>query len=90
MDLADDNDVRSGFARTDDGLELYWRAVGSGEPALVCCNGVGVSTFFFKYVVEHFRERHRVVVWDYRGHGRSSLPPEPIDDADLSIDRCAT
>ncbi|MCB9697827.1 MAG: alpha/beta hydrolase [Alphaproteobacteria bacterium] len=89
MDLTDDNDVRSGFARTDDGLELYWRAVGTGEPALVCCNGVGVSTFFFKYVVEHFRDRHRVVVWDYRGHGRSSLPPEPIDDADLSIDRCA-
>lgn len=89
MDPADDNDVRSGFARTDDGLELYWRSVGHGDPALVCCNGVGVSTFFFKYVAQHFRDRFRVVLWDYRGHGRSSPPPEPIDDADLSVQRCA-
>ncbi len=55
----------------------------------MCCNGVGVSTFFFKYVAEHFRERHRVVLWDYRGHGRSSPPPEPVDDSDLSVERCA-
>ena len=80
-------DIRAGFARTDDGLQLYWRSVGSGGPALVCCNGVGVSTFFFKYVLEHFRDRHQVVVWDYRGHGRSSMPPEPIERADLSIER---
>ncbi|MEQ1507330.1 MAG: alpha/beta hydrolase [Myxococcota bacterium] len=80
-------DVRAGFARTDDGLPLYWRTVGDGDPTFVCCNGVGVSTFFFKYVVEHFRARFRVLVWDYRGHGRSAPPPEPIDAADLSIER---
>jgi len=81
--------VRSGFARTDDGLQLYYRVVGSEGPWLVCCNGVGVSTFFFKYVAEHFRGDHRVLLWDYRGHGRSALPPEPIEDADLSIERNA-
>lgn len=83
------SDVASGFARVDDGLELYWRSVGSGDPAFVCCNGVGVSTFFFKYVTEHFRDRFRVIVWDYRGHGRSAPPPEPIEEADLSVERCA-
>jgi pimeloyl-ACP methyl ester carboxylesterase len=79
--------VRAGFAYTDDGVPLYWRSVGEGEPAFVCCNGVGVSTFFFKYVVEHFRDRFRVITWDYRGHGRSAPPPVPVDQADLSIDR---
>lgn len=80
-------DVQSGFARTDDGLPIYWRTIGEGRPAFVCCNGVGVSTFFFKYVTEHFRKRFRIVLWDYRGHGRTPPPPEPIEAADLSIGR---
>jgi pimeloyl-ACP methyl ester carboxylesterase len=79
---------RAGFARADDGMELYYRVVGSGPP-MVCCNGVGVSTFFYKYIVEHFSDRYSVVLWDYRGHGRSSMPPE-IDKADLSMRRNAT
>ena len=78
---------RTGFARTDDGHQLYWRALGSGPP-IVCCNGVGVSTFFFKYIAEHFKEHHTVILWDYRGHGRSSVPDDPAT-ADLSIERNA-
>lgn len=80
--------VRAGFARTEDGQELYWRAVGSGGPALVCCNGVGVSTFFFKYIAARFAPERTVILWDYRGHGRSTTP-EPIETADLSIERSA-
>ena len=73
--------------RTEGGLRLYWRATGSG-PTLICCNGVGVSTFFWKYVVEQFSDRFQVVVWDYRGHGRSDSPLHP-DASDLSIGACA-
>lgn len=83
------NPVSSGFARSDDGLPLYWRSVGEGPLTFVCCNGVGVSTFFYKYVTTHFRDRFRIVLWDYRGHGRSAPPPEPIERADLSVGRCA-
>ncbi|MEM6925374.1 MAG: alpha/beta hydrolase [Myxococcota bacterium] len=82
--------VRSGFATTRDGIALYWRHAGGGpKPTFVCCNGLGVSTFFFKYIVERFAGEHGVLVWDYRGHGRSALPPEPMDEADLSIETCA-
>ncbi|MCA9846241.1 MAG: hypothetical protein KC491_16470, partial [Dehalococcoidia bacterium] len=77
--------VRTGFAPTDDGQQLYWRTVGSGPP-MICCNGVGVSTFFFKYIVAHFHDRFTVITWDYRGHGRSSTPADP-NTADLSIER---
>jgi pimeloyl-ACP methyl ester carboxylesterase len=63
-------DVISGFATADDGVQLHWRIVGSG-PLLICCNGVGVSTFFWKYLVDRFRPTHRVLLWDYRAHGRS-------------------
>ncbi len=80
-------DLRTGFARTDDGIQLYWRAMGdSSALPLVCCNGVGVSTFFWKYLAHHFRQKYLVILWDYRGHGLSSVPEE-ISNADLSIPR---
>jgi pimeloyl-ACP methyl ester carboxylesterase len=78
---------RAGYARTDDGQQLYYRVVGRG-PLMICCNGVGVSTFFFKYIAEHYRKTHSVVVWDYRGHGRSSVPAD-VSNADLTIGRNA-
>ena len=82
--------VRSGFATTPDGIAMYWRLAGGGpKPTFVCCNGLGVSTFFYKYIVERFADEHGVFVWDYRGHGRSALPHEPLDEADLSIETCA-
>ncbi len=56
-----------------DGVPIWYRAMGDG-PALVCCNGVGVSTVFWRYVEEHFSRTHTVVVWDYRGHGQSGQP----------------
>ncbi|MEZ4323160.1 MAG: alpha/beta hydrolase [Myxococcota bacterium] len=79
--------VKTGFASTDDGHQLYWRTVGSGPP-MICCNGVGVSTFFYKYIAAHFNDRFTVVLWDYRGHGRSTNPEDPAT-ADLTVERCA-
>ncbi|MCB9681400.1 MAG: alpha/beta hydrolase [Alphaproteobacteria bacterium] len=81
-------DVTTGFARTDDGQELYYRVLGDHGPVLVCCNGIGVSTFFWKYVALAFRDWCRVVLWDYRGHGRSTVPRDP-DHTDLSMERNA-
>jgi len=78
---------RAGFAKTSDGMHLYWRAIGEGPP-MACCNGVGVSTFFWKYVAEHFSQQYTVVLWDYRGHGRSSLPAVP-EEANLSVEQNA-
>ena len=87
---------RTGFATAPDGIRLYWRMVGGAEavgdgadaPVIVCCNGVGVSLFFWKYLVEHYAGRYRVLLWDYRGHGRSDRLPY-VPDADLSIGRHA-
>lgn len=76
--------IRSGFCQTGEGLNLFWQAAGSGPKTLICCNGVGVSTFFWKYVVQHFSATHQVVVWDYRGHGRSDRPKD-LSELDLSI-----
>ena len=81
------NRIHSGHAISSDNINLYWRAVGNG-PWIVCCNGVGVSTFFWKYLVAHFSATHTVIVWDYRGHGRSQRTIDP-DTADMRIERHA-
>lgn len=66
----------SGTTLSADGTPLAFASGGDKHArALVCCNGVGVSTFFWDYVGEYFSKTHRVVVWDYRGHGASGVPP---------------
>ncbi len=79
--------ILSGHATASDGVQLYWRAIGDG-PWIACCNGVGVSTFFWKYVVAQFSDRYTCVLWDYRGHGRSERSLDPCS-ADMSIERHA-
>jgi len=87
MDSALARPQTAGFALTDDGIRVHWRSVGAGPP-VVFCNGVGVSTFFWKYVVDQLSDRFEVILWDYRGHGRSA---RGLDMAlhELSIDRHA-
>ncbi len=65
--------VEEGFVEGSDGTRLFYRAVGQGA-AMVACNGIGVSTFFWKRFEAHFSDRFRFVTWDYRGHGRSEPP----------------
>lgn len=71
---------------TPDGDRLFAQVAGSGTTTIICCNGIGVSTFFWKYLVGHFADRARVVLWDYRGHGRS---PHPADLKSLTIAQMA-
>jgi pimeloyl-ACP methyl ester carboxylesterase len=66
----------SGFAIASDGTRIHWTAVGSGTPTLVCCDGIGCDGFAWKYLVRDFAERHRIVRWHYRGHGRSGIPED--------------
>jgi pimeloyl-ACP methyl ester carboxylesterase len=66
--------IRENRVAGADGVPIWYRAIGDG-PAIVCCNGVGVSTIFWRYIEEYFGATHRVVVWDYRGHGNSGAPP---------------
>jgi pimeloyl-ACP methyl ester carboxylesterase len=80
--------VSAGFTPTEDGLQLYYRVLGDHGPVIACCNGIGVSTFFWKYIAEHLRTSYRVILWDYRGHGRS-MPPADVTSADLSMTRNA-
>jgi len=58
---------------------------GSGPPLLLV-HGLMVTGEMFEPVIEHFAARHRVIVPDLRGHGRSRGLPPPYTTAQLGAD----
>ncbi|MGF1510912.1 MAG: alpha/beta fold hydrolase [Myxococcota bacterium] len=88
---------RTGSVLASDGVPVAYALGGPPEQlSLVCCNGLGVSTFFWNYLGEYFTHRFQVVVWDYRGHGSSGRPRNPqnltiaalVDDLIRVMDSC--
>ncbi|MBI2335734.1 MAG: alpha/beta hydrolase [Deltaproteobacteria bacterium] len=65
--------LKEGFVPSVDGTKIYYKSMGWGLP-IICNNGMGVSTFFWKYLENHFKHQFQVITWDYRGHGLSELP----------------
>lgn len=59
-----------------DGTRIRFLTEGKGLP-LVLCNGVLCSIGYWVYLRAFFRERARLILWDYRGHGMSSPPRHP-------------
>ncbi len=64
---------------------LYFTERGSGPPLLLV-HGLMVTGEMFEPVTEHFATRHRVIVPDLRGHGRSRGLPPPYTAAQLASD----
>ena len=64
---------------------LYFTERGSGPPLLLV-HGLMVSGEMFEPVLEHFAARHRVIVPDLRGHGRSRGLPPPYTAVQLASD----
>jgi pimeloyl-ACP methyl ester carboxylesterase len=72
-------------------IELYYEEHGSGEP-LLCIMGFATDSTGWLLQVPAFAERHRTIVFDNRGVGRSSKPTgaytihEMADDAVALLD----
>jgi pimeloyl-ACP methyl ester carboxylesterase len=58
-------------------VHLHSEADGSGRPSLVFAHGFGGSARNFGPQARAFRDRHRVVRYDARGHARSDAPDDP-------------
>jgi 3-oxoadipate enol-lactonase len=63
----------------------YFAERGSGPPLLLV-HGLMVTGEMFEPVIEHFATRHRVIVPDLRGHGRSRGLGPPYTAAQLASD----
>lgn len=76
-----------GYFRTHDGVRIYYEVEGpAGAPPLLFCYGLVCSKLQWKYQMESFRETHRVIYMDYRGHGQSGRPE---DATSVTIENCA-
>lgn len=64
---------------------LYFTERGSGSPLLLV-HGLMVTGEMFEPVIDHFAARHRVIVPDLRGHGRSRRLPPPYTAEQLASD----
>jgi len=64
---------------------LYFAERGAGPPLLLV-HGLMVTGDMFEPVVARFADRHRVIVPDLRGHGRSRGLPPPYTARQLAAD----
>jgi pimeloyl-ACP methyl ester carboxylesterase len=64
---------------------VYFAEYGAGPPLLLV-HGLMVTGEMFRPVIEHLVSRHRLIVPDLRGHGRSQGFPPPYSVAQLASD----
>jgi pimeloyl-ACP methyl ester carboxylesterase len=64
------------YARTDDGVRIYYEAHGDGTP-VVLAYGIGGNADLWDVNREALAARHRLVLWEPRGHARSDSPKDP-------------
>ena len=58
------------YFTTKDNCKIYYEEHGSGEP-LIFIHGWSCNHKFFKYQVDEFAKKYRVILYDFRGHGQS-------------------
>jgi pimeloyl-ACP methyl ester carboxylesterase len=68
--------ARMPTARLANGLELFYEEQGRGDPLLLLM-GTGADHRFWAAQVPAYAERYRTIVYDSRGVGGSSVPPDP-------------
>ena len=64
------------YARTDDRIRIYYEEHGEGTP-LVLAYGIGGNAAMWDVNVPGLAARHRLVLWEPRGHARSDSPADP-------------
>ena len=55
-------------------VRLFYTDDGRGEPPMVFVHGFACDSHDWSWQLPHFREQHRSIAVDLRGHGRSSSP----------------
>lgn len=66
-------------------VEIYYEEYGKGD-VIVFTHGNSLFHGQWQPQVEEFSKTHRVLVWDVRGHGKSSLPAGEVNPDSFSQD----
>lgn len=75
-----EGELVAGFAEVN-GAGLYYQVLGQGSPVLLLHAGVADQRMWDDQI-ESFAEHHRIVRFDFRGFGRSSMPPGSFSNFD--------
>ena len=59
-----------------DGTNIYYEVHGSGPP-LILTHGYSSTSAMWQGQIEALAKRHRLILWDMRGHGQSDYPDDP-------------
>jgi pimeloyl-ACP methyl ester carboxylesterase len=59
-----------------DGTKIHYEVHGSGPP-LILTHGYSSTSAMWQGQIEPLAKRHRLIVWDMRGHGQSDYPDDP-------------
>ncbi len=70
--LLEQRRVEEVFAK--DGTRLSYEVVGEGGDVIILANGLGGRLYAWLPVVQAFKDRYRVITWDYRGLFDSEAP----------------
>jgi pimeloyl-ACP methyl ester carboxylesterase len=58
------------------GVKIYYEVHGEG-PALVLTHGYSSTSAMWQGQIAALSQRHKLVLWDMRGHGQSDYPQDP-------------
>src|SRR5580698_9546750 len=67
------------------GIKMYYELHGQGYP-LVVINGLAADVLEFRPITRLLAVRHRVLVFDNRGVGRSDKPDQPYSIEQMAKD----
>ncbi len=59
-----------------DGVNLYYEIHGDG-PTILLTHGYSSTSQMWRGQIDLLSNRHRLILWDMRGHGRSDSPEDP-------------
>src|SRR5215469_9678341 len=59
-----------------DGVKIYYEVHGDG-PAMILTHGYSSTCEMWHGQIEALSKRHKLILWDMRGHGRSDYPQDP-------------
>jgi pimeloyl-ACP methyl ester carboxylesterase len=59
-----------------DGVKIHYEVHGDGPP-LILTHGYSSTSGMWSGQIEALSRRHKLVVWDMRGHGQSDYPDDP-------------
>lgn len=74
------------FAVAPDGTRIAYRVHGDGQRTVLIADGFGCDGFNWKYFFQYFSKQYRMILVNYRGHGRSG---RPFDMHNLTIEDLA-